>query len=454
MENDPVQKNQFRHFRRIVWGFFLFIFGVLLLTGAIYVPFIYESQTLRYHFGADRNLLLTGHIMGTTAAVLIFFQLILISRITVLDRIFSINRLHLLHRINAALILSMALYHLLMILSILGTETLAPDVRQWPEYTGLLLLIMLTGIVFSGFFRKYIHMPYNYWFFFHRIFAPCVSLLLCVHVYFVSETFRYDNAHRLIIIFIISCFLIYILVRLKNSFFFRTACRITDIRMAGRLIHTLELVPEKEQRIINVPGQFAFIKIKSGNISMEEHPFTISSTPTRPPVLQFTIRSSGDWTKKVPNLIMNDRVFISGPFGIYGHLDLKSSRELIMIAGGIGITPMLSILRYLLDNKSDRKITLIWSNRTHEEVIYPDEFRSMENNMPNLDIQYLFTRETGDEEITGRLDRNSLKIRLSGCSRRSVVLLCGPPKMMSRVKKDLLFLGFHRRSIITERFSM
>ena len=87
MENDPVQKNQFRHFRRIVWGSFLIIFGVLLLTGAIYVPFIYESQTLRYHFGADRNLLLTGHIMGTTAAVLIFFQLSLILRNKLLDRI-------------------------------------------------------------------------------------------------------------------------------------------------------------------------------------------------------------------------------------------------------------------------------------------------------------------------------------------------------------------------------
>jgi predicted ferric reductase len=221
----------------------------------------------------------------------------------------------------------------------------------------------------------------------------------------------------------------------------------------GADIHTLELVPEKEQGLTYAPGQFAFLKVRSSAISGEEHPFTISSSPTRPPGFQFTIKESGDWTEKVKDIKTGDRAYIDGPLGIFGHLDFDSMDEVIMIAGGIGITPMLSILRYLHDIKSGRKIALLWSNRTQKEVVYAHEFRAMAEKMPNLTIKYLFTREKGIENA-GRLDRYGLEKLLSGCSRKATVLLCGPPPMMAQVRRDMISIGFKGKSIIAERFNL
>ena len=454
MENNLLLKNRYSRTARIVWGLFIITAAILVLSGAVYLPYLFESQTLRYQFGMSRTLLRIGHVMGTVAGVFIFIQPVLISRIKILDRIFSINRLLRQHRINAAVILFLACSHFLLIFGVLGKEILAVDVRQWPEFTGLILLIMLAGIVFSGFFRGYIGVPFRIWMFFHRVFTPAAILLLCIHVYFVSETFRYGNAKIVLFGFITLCFLFNLFNRLRRLSVFRYACRVDKVYMSGNGIYTLELIPEKKKKVINLPGQFVFLKFRSINISGEEHPFTISSSPTRPPVLQFTIRASGDWTRKVRYITKGDSAFISGPYGIFGHLDMNSTKEMIMIAGGIGITPMLSMLRYLSDVKSGRNITLLWSNRTQNEVVYPDEFKGLEENLPGLSIQYLFTRGGDHSGSKGRLSRDNLEGFTSGCSKDSIILLCGPPGMMHQVKKILISLGFPRNSIIAERFAL
>jgi predicted ferric reductase len=454
MENTLIRINQFSRKARIIWGICLAVVAALFFIGAICVPFIFESQTLRYQLGTARSMLLTGHIMGTAAGFLLLVQMILVCRSRFLDRVFAINRLLLFHRINAIIILVLAVAHLLLILSTLGSQILSFEFSQWPEYTGLILLVMIAGIVFSGLFRGMIGIKFQFWISLHRAFTPLAILLLCIHLYFVSNTFHYEGAYILVLCFFAACLLAYFILRLKKLSVFRPAFRVGKVFEAGKDIHTLELVTEKDRGIVYSPGQFAFLKIRSSAISAEEHPFTISSSPTRQPLLQFTIKDSGDWSNRVKKIKAGDRACIHGPFGIFGHIDFDSTNEMIMIAGGIGITPMLSILRYLQDIKSGRKITLLWSNRTQKEVVYADELNDMAKNNPELSIKYLFTREEGQNKNPVRLNRDGLERLLSGCSRDAVILLCGPPAMMTQVRKDLILIGFSARSIIEERFSL
>lgn len=454
MANDLIKKVQYNRSVRLLWGACLTAVMALFLTGAIYVPFLFESQTLRYQFGLARNLLLTGQVMGTAAGFLLFIQIMLVCRSRFLDRVFSINRLLNLHRVNAVIILFLEALHLALILSTLGKEILAPEIRQWPAYTGLLLFFMMTGIVFSGLFRRFTGIKYQFWIFFHRIFTPVTILILCVHVYFVSDTFRDDNARILIFCFFGACILLYLILRFKRLRIFRYAYRVESIHMQAAGINSIELVPAGDRKITYAPGQFAFLKIKSAGISGEEHPFTISSSLTILPQIQFTIKESGDWTGMVKEIKTGDMAYIDGPFGIFGHINFESTDELIMIAGGIGITPMLSILRFLFDVKSERKITLLWSNRTRKELIYHDELNEMEKSMPGLSIKYVFTREQGADENTARLNRYGLERFLLGRSRDAIILLCGPPDMMTLVKRDIIELGFKGKSIIEERFNL
>ena len=119
---------------------------------------------------------------------------------------------------------------------------------------------------------------------------------------------------------------------------------------------------------------------------------------------------------------------MDGPFGRFTHLRCNAHPELILIAGGIGITPMLSMLRFMADIGDHRKITLIWSNRTAKHIVFADEFEKLEKQLVGLRIFHIITDEPADTDEDKRLDRFALKKRLSGCSRSSAVFVCGPRK--------------------------
>jgi ferredoxin-NADP reductase len=78
----------------------------------------------------------------------------------------------------------------------------------------------------------------------------------------------------------------------------------------------------------------------------------------------------------------------------------------------------------------------------------------MAKNNPKLSIKYLFTREEGQNKSPVRLNRDGLELLLTGCSRESIIILCGPPAMMTQGRKGLILIGFRASSIIEERFSL
>ncbi|HMA86437.1 MAG TPA: hypothetical protein VKN73_12095, partial [Desulfosalsimonadaceae bacterium] len=122
----------------------------------------------------------------------------------------------------------------------------------------------------------------------------------------------------------------------------------------------------------------------------------------------------------------------------------------VMIAGGIGITPMLSMLRYMADTGDQRKTILIWSNQSKGHIIFADEFKALETRLPGLHVSHVLT----DTPQSKLLDRTELEKMLAGTSRNAPIFLCGPPQMMTDIKKSLLAIGFPRRLIFTERFSL
>ena len=112
------------------------------------------------------------------------------------------------------------------------------------------------------------------------------------------------------------------------------------------------------------------------------------------------------------------------------------------------------MLRYMADTGDKRKITLLWSNRRREHIVYADEFFDLEKRLRGLRVIHILTRDPEHQGETGRLDRPKLERLLSGCDRKSTVFLCGPPLMMDQVRRSLAAMGFARRSIHTEEFRL
>ncbi len=439
---------------RFVLGGICLLILLLLLAGAISIPFVFDSPSLRYKLGFKKTLLRTGQIFGTVAATLLLLQLVLSARLKLLDRIFALNRLYIFHRVNAVAVGLLALLHPLLVFSTTDLSNIPVELKYWPEAVGGFLLLLLWLVIASGIWRLFLDIHFDRWWLFHRIATFLAAVLMVLHILFACEIFE-QGLPRTGLFMISGVYILFLgWVKVKPLLRNKAPFLINSIARAGVDAYAVEFAPPQKTSFRYTPGQFAFITFRSKNLSSEEHPFTISSTPTRPENLLFTIRCSGDWTNQIGRLQPGEKAVLDGPYGQFSHLAAGLHCELVMIAGGIGITPMLSMLRYMADKNDERSITLIWSNRTRKDIVFADEFDELERNLKGLRVLHVFTRESKEAGGGGRLDEDQLDTLLQDCSRQSAVFICGPPVMMAEMRRILPKIGFSHNTIYWEKFGL
>lgn len=442
---------------RLILGIILAAVAAGLLAGA-------PTIALRAHpgvvaeYGPTAALLVTiGKICGLLAGTLVFLQFALGAKLKALDRVFGLHRLLFAHRVLGVSAALLASLHPLFMFAPKAREIGALRLEILPELLGAALLIGLWTAVCTGLWREFLHLRYQVWYRFHRLGMYSAVVLATLHVLNVTgdlvegwPLYALFTAFGLYAVFFV--WIKGIKPRLLKSRMYT----VTKVTPAGKDTYAVELSPEHGEIFSYAPGQFAFVTFYSEALPRERHPWTISSTPTRPESLIFTIKCSGDFTASIGKLKPGDTAVVDGPYGLFSYpahvRDPKG--ELVMVAGGVGVTPMLSMLRYMADRDEMRKITLVWSNRTETDILCREELEAIEAKLPNLSIHHVLTRQKDFQGPTGRLDRAMMKELLSGCGRNAAVFVCGPPPMMDSVYKVLKGIGFRARSIHTERFSI
>lgn len=219
-------------------------------------------------------------------------------------------------------------------------------------------------------------------------------------------------------------------------------------------VTSLELEAPPGVEIRRAPGQFATIRVRENKGWSKPHPFTISCDSDCD-TLRFTIKSVGDFTSKIRDLRAGDEVRCDGPYGSF----LKGADELgsfTMIAGGVGITPFLSLLRTLRRQKSAARMVLIWSNKTAADIFVRDELTAMTLEL-DLTVVHALTRETPPEAPPGsRVHYAAGRVNADMIARwadtTAPVFLCGPPPMQEAVLKELANLGIDPESVQREAF--
>lgn len=187
----------------------------------------------------------------------------------------------------------------------------------------------------------------------------------------------------------------------------------------------------------------------------EEHPFTIASTAAEPWRKECTIKALGDFTELVAGLRPGRSVFLDGPHGRFTLADLPAN-GFVFIAGGVGVTPMLSMLRTMADDGDPRPALLLVGGRTADDLVHRDELAVLADRLDLTVVEVVSDPPAGWRGECGFVDRTVMEGYLPGLRdrRRRQWFVCGPPPMIHAVIKDVRSLGVPRSHVQTERFDM
>jgi ferredoxin-NADP reductase len=219
---------------------------------------------------------------------------------------------------------------------------------------------------------------------------------------------------------------------------------LVKIKSIKHITHdVLQIVTEKPQQYNFTSGQATEVAINNTEWSDEKRPFTFTSIPTDD-FLEFTIKTyplHKGVTNHFLKLNKDDELILHEVFGAISYKE-----EGVFIAGGAGVTPFISIFRYLKSVKQIGSNKLIFANKTKSDIILEKEFKSLlGDNFINI-----LSEEKVDGYAHGQISEDFLKAYINDSIKN--VYVCGPPPMMEAIEKQLIHLKIDKKHIIKEVF--
>lgn len=210
-------------------------------------------------------------------------------------------------------------------------------------------------------------------------------------------------------------------------------------------VFTLRFVDESVgSRFRQRPGQFVMLSIPGAG----EAPISISSSPTRPGTLELCVRRVGRVTDALYRMNSNDLVGVRGPYGNGFPIEAIEGDDLLLVAGGLGMAPLRSLLWYALDNRERfGKITLMYGARNPAGMLFREELVSL---VDRTDIRCLLTVDS-DPGGTWKHHVGMLPALFDHAEidpHTTYAAVCGPPIVYKFVLQRLLPLGFSKDRIL------
>ena len=193
------------------------------------------------------------------------------------------------------------------------------------------------------------------------------------------------------------------------------------------------------------PGQFVMLSV----IGEGEAPFCISSTPSRPGMLEFCIRNMGSVTNTLFGLKENQTIGVRGPYGNGFPMDKMEGKDIMIVAGGMGAAPLRSLLLNVLDNR-DRFGRLIYLHgaKAPGEMLFLDEFMQLrERDDLNL-LMSVDKDDTGKWPLKTGVVTTLFKDLGPIDAKNTYAAVCGPPIMYKFVMQEVVKLGIPKHQIL------
>lgn len=408
--------------------------------------------------GASGLLLAAGRLAALLAATGIMAQLLLVSRVKWLEPVFGLDRLTRAHHVSGLVIpFALVLHPILITFHHAGREGV-----PFPAQFGTILgwegtpaaaagaLLVLAAVVMSLPAARR-RLSYEAWHNSHLFLYAGLGLVVGHQLELGGDI--NGNAY-----FARTWYALYVFT-LANLLWGRALKPLWLYRRHGFVVE--KIIPETTEvesiwitgrgldALPAEAGQFALLRFWAPGFRTQAHPFSLSRMPDGK-YLRFSIKKLGDFTAAVHHSLRpGTPVFIDGPHGVFTENKCLGDKALL-IAGGIGITPLRSLAERLLS--LDKDCVLLYSNRSQKDMVFRRELAELEEG-GGFAVHHVLSGDPGWPGESGLLDAERIKRLVPDFAERDA-FLCGPPPMVDAVKAALLSLGMSKTRIHSEVFSL
>ncbi|HYZ36523.1 MAG TPA: ferredoxin reductase family protein [Pseudonocardiaceae bacterium] len=443
-----------RQLERTLWAT---AFLAVLLAPALLAPLLHGLRP-----GDGASLLSELSVgMGLLATSMLVCAVVLPSRVRSLTRTFGIDGVLAIHRFVGLAVTLLVGLHIVLVVGAKPANLALFDVMHAPNRARAAVgaTVALGALIALTVLRRRLRHRYEVWRWAHLALAGTALVLSALHIWWLNHLIRDPSMRALF-----AAFALGVLVVLGYRWLWMPVFGagreyvVREIRPESSTVSTLVLEPKRSRsrrgyRALEfAPGQFAWLRLQP-SVRAEEHPFTIASSAHLGLWTEFTIRHSGDFTSELRLLRPGSPVWIDGPHGAFT-LDLQRTTGLVMIAGGVGITPMMSMLRTLAHRHDRRPHRLLVVASTIDELLFRAEIRKLQQRLDLTVVEVLRKPPPSWTGPSGRIDESLLTAVLPGKFRRNQLdyYLCGPPAMVDDVRSVLDRLEVPEPRIHTEQF--
>ncbi len=313
--------------------------------------------------------------------------------------------------------------------------------------------VALIAIIVTTLWRERLKINYEWWRLIHGVIALSIVFIGVVHGWQVGHYL--DPIWKKLVWVLLAGASMYLVIHTRIVRPWRARSKpykIVDVERHRDDVTSIGLAPEGHERMDFRAGQFAWMTVGDTPFSLQQHPFSFVGSETDANI-RFAAKALGDFTKTWKDFKPGMRVFLEGPLGAFTR-DPHPHIGMFLIAGGIGVTPAMSILRSMRDENERQPAVLIYANGKWEEVAYQREISAMEREM-NLKVVHVLSDPPDDwEGESGLIDLEMIRRHLPERPDRWEYFLCGPGPMMTIAEESLRKLGVSWTRIYSERFEI
>jgi predicted ferric reductase len=323
----------------------------------------------------------------------------------------------------------------------------------WRARFAALSTYSLIALVVTAIWRVKLRIKYETWHITHIILAVVAVTAGLLHMvgwgrYLVSPQKR---ALWIALPIFWLALLLYIRI-VKPLFILRRPYRVSEVRKERGDTTTLVMHPDGHPGFRFSPGQFGWLTLWGSPFKITGHPFSFSSSSeVTDGSVEMSIRNLGDFTSKVHEVPVGQRIYLDGPYGAF---TIGNPADMhVLIAGGVGVTPMMSMLRTLADRNDPRPAILLYGSKDWESITFREELEDLKARL-NLTVVHVLrdppANWTGEK---GFINPEVFKRHIPQPYVDHEYFICGPTKLMDIIEEALSDLNVPISKYHSERYS-